>query len=115
MLYRYGCVKEYGCRTREALCLLRRVVTCRATTRKLSRHLGVTYEVLLKRLSDQFALSHYLDRGSEQALYLRHQYRVVGAAEDDRIDLLVLCQESLEMLAHEEVGSLGYRSRPSPR
>ena len=28
----------------------------------------------------------------------------MGAAEDDRIDLLVLCQESLQMLAHEEVG-----------
>ena len=36
MLYRYGYVKEYGCRTGEALRLLRRVVTCRATMRELS-------------------------------------------------------------------------------
>ena len=70
-------------------------------------HLGMAFEVGFKASGDVFALRDDADTSGEVFEDLRHEQGVVGAAEDNGIDLRILAHNLVDAFLDEVVGAWG--------
>ena len=60
-------------------------------------------QVILQACSHLFTLGEEGDAGRQVSAYLIDQQRVVRATENDRVDPLILCQQTVDMLLDEVI------------
>lgn len=105
-----GGVEEEGCRIGELVCLLGSEVGAGGVSGERGGEVGMAAEIVLQRAGYYLALRHHIYRvgsdGREGGLNLRHQERIVGAAEHEGVYLRVLGEEQAEVFIHEIVGSV---------
>lgn len=101
--------EENGSRVGEFLCRLGGEVVARAARSKHIADGGMAVQVVAERKGDKVALGDALRRGIVQpqpVVNLRFEQRIVGATEDDGINLRVLRKQSGQVLVHEIIRSL---------
>ena len=70
-------------------------------------YLGMALQILLKTLGHVLALGDDADSGGEVLQDFGHQQGVVGATEDDGVNLRILAHNLIDALLHEIVGTGG--------
>ena len=80
-----------------------------ATTGTELAHLGMAFHVVSQAAPYILTLHDNLDMVGSVAAYLVIEDRIMGATENNRVDLIVLGQEVVDVAAYEVVGSLAMR------
>jgi hypothetical protein len=101
--------EERGCILNERLRLFRGQIAMRSVPRQTLFHFGMPVEIVVQAVGYIFALWDDADVLGRELANLVEEERIVGAAEDNSVDLWVSAEQSVNVLAHEIVSPRALR------